>query len=478
MSRILLLSIAIFFAGTTRSRAQTAAPVTGAWAGTIMGIKLIFHFTATASGRLEGTLDSPQQGDFGHPFNSIVQGKDSIICTIKTPEARYVGIPTGDSTFWGNWYQGGRTFPLILHRLSAAETQALVTPARPQTPHPPFPYHNDSVEYDNALKTVHLAATLTYPEKGGPFPAAILITGSGIQDRDETIFGHHPFAVIADYLTRRGYAVLRVDDRTAGLSTGDTKYATTADYAKDVETGFAWLKKNKLIDPKKIGLIGHSEGAAIAPMVAAENKDIAFIISLAGPANGYSTMMYQAISPLQRSHANEQVTAFEVAKEKMLLDNIKVAADSAAFMQGMDKDYRAYFASIPDSLRPQYNFVPAPDKYLHALAPAARSIITPWWKFLINYQAAAYYTKVHCPVLLLGGDKDFQVSNATDITVIASILKAHHNTNVETHLMPGLNHLFQHCKTCLLQEYGQLEETFSTEVLSIMADWLDKSIHP
>jgi len=475
MSRILLLSIAIFFTSTA-SQAQTAAPLTGAWAGNIMGIKLIFHFTTAASGQLEGTLDSPQQGDFGHPFSSIVQGKDSITCLIKTPEVRYVGILTGDSTFSGNWYQGGRTFPLTLHRLGAAETKALATPARPQTPHPPFPYHSDSVEYDNADKTVHLAATLTYPEKGGPFPAAILITGSGIQDRDETIFGHHPFAVIADYLTRRGYAVLRVDDRTAGLSTGDIKYATSADFAKDVETSFNWLRKQKYIDPKKIGLIGHSEGAAIAPMVAAENKDIAFIISLAGPANGYSTMMYQAISPLQRSHANEQVIAFELAKEKMLLDNMKTAADSAAFMQGMDKDYRAYYTSIPDSLRPQYNFVPRPENYLHALAPAAWSIVTPWWKFLINYQVATWYPKVHCPVLLLGGDKDFQVSNATDITVIASILKAHHNTNVETHLMPGLNHLFQHCKTCLLQEYGALEETFSPEVLSIMADWLDKNI--
>ncbi|HEV2482844.1 MAG TPA: alpha/beta fold hydrolase [Puia sp.] len=305
----------------------------------------------------------------------------------------------------------------------------------------------------------------------------MLITGSGIQDRDETIFGHHPFAVIADYLTRRGYAVLRVDDRTAGLSTGDIHEATTADYAKDVETSFAWLRKNKHIDPKKIDLIGHSEGAAIAPMVAAENKEIAFIISLAGPANGYTTMMYQAISPLQRSHANEQVIAFEVAKEKMLLDNMKAAADSAGFMQGMDRDYNAYYASIPDSLRPQYNFVPTPDQYLHALAPLTPSIITPWWKFLLNYQAATYYPRVQCPVLLLGGDKDFQVSNATDMTVIATTLKDHHNTNVETHLMPGLNHLFQHCHTCLLQEYGQLEETFSPEVLAIMADWLDKTLH-
>ena len=477
MSRFLALTATLVLLSAT-SRAQTTATLAGAWAGNIMGVKLIFHFTVSASGQLQGTLDSPLQGDFRHPFDGLIVGKDSLTCVLKNPAVRYIAARTNDSTYSGSWFQGGKSFPLNMRRLSVSETQALVTPGRPQMPKPPFPYHSDSVEYDNADKTVHLAATLTYPEKGGPFPAAILITGSGIQDRDETLFGHHPFAVIADYLTRKGYAVLRVDDRTAGLSTGDVYSATSADFAKDVQTSFNWLKTRKGIDSKKIGLIGHSEGAMIAPMVAAENKDVAFIISLAGPLNGYSTLMYQSLSPLQRSHANEQVVAFELAKEQMLLKNIKNADDSAGFMQGMDSDYRAYYASIPDSLRPQYNFVPRPDQYLHALAPLAHSTVAPWWKFLVGYQADTYYSKIDCPVLLLGGDKDFQVSNATDMTVIASILKDHKNTKVETHLMPGLNHLFQHCHTCLLQEYGQLEETFSPDVLAIMADWLEKTVHP
>jgi hypothetical protein len=142
----------------------------------------------------------------------------------------------------------------------------------------------------------------------------------------------------------------------------------------------------------------------------------------------------------------------------------------------MDHDYRAYYTAIPDSLRPKYYFVPTPEQYLHALAPLANSTIAPWWKFFISYRASTYYSKVTCPVLLLGGDKDVHVSNATDMTVIASILKDHNNTKVETHLMPGLNHLFQHCHTCTLQEYGQLEETFSPEVLSIMSAWLDKNV--
>ena len=255
-----------------------------------------------------------------------------------------------------------------------------------QTARSQAPYHSDSVEYDNADKTVHLAATLTYPEKGGPFPAAILITGSGTQDRDETLLGHHPFAVIADYLTKKGYAVLRVDDRGAGLSTGDTKKASSADFAGDVETSFGWLKQRKEIDPKKIGLIGHSEGGMIAPMVAAENKDIAFIISLAGPLNGDSTTLYQVRSALQ-NHASQLFIDYTVAEEQIILDNVKTAADTTALLHGIDRDYQAYYAAIPDSSRSKNPFYTAPDKFMHAIAPKVNPIFGPWWKFFIAYDA-------------------------------------------------------------------------------------------
>jgi uncharacterized protein len=366
-----------------------------------------------------------------------------------------------------------RIFPLTFILFLLTQTAR----SQNQAPKPPFPYHSDSVEYDNADKTVHLAATLTYPEKGGPFPAAILITGSGTQDRDETLFGHHPFAVIADYLTRTGYAVLRVDDRTAGLSTGDVRKATTADFAKDVETSFAWLKKSKQIDPKRIGLIGHSEGAMIAPIVASDNKDIAFIISLAGPLSGDSTTMYQVRTTLRQYHTAEPMIAYTLAQERIILDNVKAAGDTATLLQGLDRDYRVYYATLPDSVRSQNSFYTKPDNFAHSVAPKILPAFVPWWKFYIAYDATPYYAKVKCPVLFLGGDKDIQVDNATDIPRLAAILEAHQNDKVEAHLMPGLNHLFQHCHTCTIQEYGQLEETFSPEVLAIMAAWLDKNLN-
>ncbi len=460
---------------STSVSGQTGPSVNGAWSGTIVGIKLIFHFTTGPSGKTEGTMDSPQQGAIGLPLKSVLVTRDSINCLLTSPTtASYAAARVNDSTLAGSWSQGGRSTSLDLRRLSPTEAALYAPPRRPQTPVPPYPYHSDSVEYDNADKTVHLGATLTYPVKGGPFPAVILITGSGTQDRDEKMLGHKPFAVIADYLTRRGYAVLRVDDRHAGLSTGDvSSKVTTEDFAKDVETSFAWLKTQKQVDPLGIGLIGHSEGAMIAPMVAAAHKDIAFIISLAGPASGRETMIYQTMEPLKKSGASGDYIAYSMVREKIQLNNMLTATDSASFMKGVDSEYRAYLSAVPDSMR--RNYVLSPEKYKASMAPQMAMLLLDWWKFLIKYKASDYYPKVKCPVLALGGEKDIQVPNANDLPVIDSILRAAGNNKVTVHLMPGLNHLFQRCKNCTVAEYGQLEESFSPEALGVMGDWMDKN---
>jgi alpha-beta hydrolase superfamily lysophospholipase len=338
-----------------------------------------------------------------------------------------------------------------------------------------LPYHSDSVEYDNADKTVHLGATLTYPKTGGPFAAAVLITGSGTQDRDETIFGHHPFAVIADYLTRRGYAVLRVDDRGAGLSKGELRTATSADFAKDVETSMAWLRTQKEINPTKIGLIGHSEGGMIAPIIASRNGAVAFIISLAGPADGVGTIMYQSVEALKRMHVSDLYIDFNAAQERMVLSDALIANDTASLLQKVDSGYRAYLAAIPDSAKAKYGFAPTPENFHTLLSQQAAAVVSPWFKFFLAYKAADYYPAVKCPVLLLGGAEDIQVHNVTDVPQLDSLLKASGNKNVAARVVPGLNHLFQHCHTCMSTEYGKLGESFAPEVLQIMGDWLDKA---
>ncbi len=478
MKRLIIL-FTVFLASQLHAQTIPSGKdtISGVWAGQIgKKLTLVFHFSPTADGHIQGIMDSPDQGISDLPIQSIAFQQDSITCMLTKPVSHYTARRTDDTTLSGLWYQSGLHFPLTVHRLSDNAALAYEPPPHPQTPHPPYPYNSDSVEYDNTDKTVHLGATLTYPKTKGPFPAAILITGSGIQDRDEALLGHKPFAVIADYLTRHGYAVLRVDDRQAGLSKGDLDSATSADFADDVATSLAWLKKQKEIDPKKIGLIGHSEGAAIAPILASRNKDVAFIISLAGPSDGYKTLMYQTEKAMLAADSSDAQVGYALKKESILLTAIETAKTREEFVQQADHNYQAYYKALPDDAKAILPFIATPEVYAKSIQELSPRIFTPWWRFLITYKADPYYEKVKCPVLLLGGAKDFQVNNSYDIKTITAILKNSGNNHVESKLFPDLNHLFQHCHTCTFAEYSKLEETFAPEALSTMTDWLDKTI--
>ena len=469
MNRTLLTCLSLFCLGIARAQTPT---LSGTWMGKIGGtLPVIFHFDRTPAGDVTGTMDCPPQGAVGLPLVQVRVGGDSLVCVLETPQAQYVAFRTNDSTYTGLWKQGAQT-PLEIHRLRGAAATAYAPPDRPQTPRPPFPYHSDSVEYDNTDGTVHLGATLTYPISGGPFAAAILITGSGIEDRDESVFGHKPFAVIADYLTRRGFAVLRVDDRTAGKSRGEVVHATSADFAGDVETSLAYLRTRKEVDPARIGLIGHSEGGMIAPMVAAADPRVAFIILLAGPVEGgYGTMLYQALQPLIWAGASPAYVAFIKARQALLLQQIATAPDTAALFRGVDSTYKGLVASHTES------FVTPPAEYMTAIRQQASAVTSPWLKFFLEYDPRPDFRKITCPILALGGDKDFQVHDSLDLALLPTLVSDAEKPRVETHLMPGLNHLFQHCKTCTsTAEYGKLDETFSPEVLKIMGDWMERVI--
>lgn len=472
MKRMLFALIACPLLTLAQNRGIDAhAPLSGSWLGKIAGsLPIIFHFTA---GDPSGTFDVPAQGAIGLPLEVHVSG-DSLVCVIKSPLATYTAFRLNDTTFVGDWHQGPAKAPLEIHRLSGDAAKAYAPPARPQTPKPPFPYHSDSVEYDNAAHTVHFGGTLTYPNGHGPFPALVLITGSGIQDRDETIFGHKPFAVIADYLTRRGYAVLRVDDRTAGLSTGDLERATSADFAKDVETSVAWLRGRPMIDTKRVGLLGHSEGAMIAPMVAAADPSIAFIVLLAAPVEGgFATMGYQTLKPLELAHAPGPAMKAAAAREKILLQHIIRDTTAVQFVQGVDADYRAFVNANKDSTGHIPAYVVSPDALKAALTQQAPALLRPWWKFFLTYDPGKDFAHVSCPILALGGTKDVQVDNGLDLQLISSLVNPAEKSKVTVHELPGLNHLFQTCHTCTVDEYGRLEETFSPDALKTIGDWLD-----
>ena len=348
---------------------------------------------------------------------------------------------------------------------------------KPQTPQPPFNYNIDSVEYDNADKTVHLGATLTYPKTKGPFAVAVMITGSGQQDRDEAIFGHRPFAVIADYLTNHGMAVLRVDDRAIGKSKGEILKATSVDFADDVMTSINFLLTRKEIDKNKIGVIGHSEGGFIAPMIYTRFPKLAFIVSLAGTGiSGDKILIKQFTNPTKGLLSTPAFDAYYTLTEKTLAIIHNHANDNDSIISaGIKNLYIEWKNSLTDSVSTELRLkTVTPEMYLAQLTLQMK-LLLPWMKYFISKDPDKYWSKVQCPVLALNGEKDIQVFADENINAINASLKKANNKNATTQIIPGLNHLFQHCTKCTGAEYAELQETFSTDVLQIIKDWLSKN---
>ena len=346
---------------------------------------------------------------------------------------------------------------------------------RPQTPKPPFTYNADSVEYDNADKTIHYGATFTYPKTGGPFITLLMVTGSGLQDRDETLFNHKPFAVIADYLTKNGYAVLRVDDRQKGKSTGDVKAATTADFANDALTGFNYLMARKEVDKNKIGLIGHSEGGMIAPMVYTKDNKVAFIISLAGTGvNGAQILLKQQTDPVKGLISDSSFNAYySLTKNTLQIIHDNVSLPDSLILDKVKTLFTDWKKPLSDSvLAPLHADVATPEMY----AMQVKRELIPWLKYCIATDPSQFWEKVKCPVLVLNGEKDVQVYAKENVPAITNALEKAGNKNVTVKIFPGLNHLFQHCTTCTPQEYATIEETFAPEVLDEIGNWLDTTI--
>ncbi|HLY69612.1 MAG TPA: prolyl oligopeptidase family serine peptidase [Puia sp.] len=360
--------------------------------------------------------------------------------------------------------------------LLSAQNNAGSKKNRPQTPQAPFDYRVDSVEYDNADKTIHLGATFTYPKTGKSFVTAVMITGSGLQDRDETIFDHKPFAVIADYLTRNGFAVLRVDDRNMGKSKGDIKNVTSLDFADDVMTSISYLLHRKEVDKNKIGVIGHSEGGFISPIIYTKWPKLAFIISLAGTGvSGAEILLRQQTDPVKNLVDSASFHAFYLLTQKTLqvIHDNSDKPDSIV-LNMIKKSYVNWKSSQPDTvLITLHANVATPEMYARQISPELQS----WLKYFIATDPDQFWQMVKCPVLALNGEKDIQVYANQNIPAIAASLQKAGDKHVTTKIFPGLNHLFQHCTKCTVAEYKELDETFSPEVLQVMGDWLKKNIN-
>ena len=467
---ILLMSACISLSVTAQQRV-----VTGIWEGKLnvgVTLRLVFHFNTNDDGVISGSMDSPDQGAKGIPCSSVVVQSDSLLVELKGIGGSFKGAFQDDSTISGEWIQGGRNFPLSVHHV--AQVEQLI---RPQTPQPPFSYQSEDVQYDNADKSIHFGGTFTFPDNGGPFPTALLITGSGQQDRDETIFGHKPFAVIADYLTKKGYAVLRVDDRGMGqTSAGDLKNATTFDFAKDVEASLAYLETRKEVDKNKLGMIGHSEGGLIESIVASRNKNIAFIIMLAGPGlKGADVLAGQAHAILLSNGVSKTTADAYIPLYNSILNAALQTPDTSDAIKKAMESYLQWKKDTPDSI--QKNLKLDQTTQAHQMINLmVKEVSIPWFKTFMKTDPASYIQKLHCKVLALDGSRDLQVIPGPNLEAIRAALKKSKSPEYEIKELPGLNHLFQKCQTCSVQEYGQLEETFDPSALDAIGNWLDKNV--
>lgn len=342
---------------------------------------------------------------------------------------------------------------------------------RPQEPLKPYPYLSEEVTFQNTQASITLAGTLTLPSAEGNYPAVILISGSGAQNRDEEISGHRPFLIIADHLTKNGIAVLRYDDRGIGKSTGDFRAATTVDFAADVASAVAYLKTRKEINKDKIGLIGHSEGGIVAPMVASSSEDVSFIVLLAAPGIEIKKvlMMQQELIP-RALGASESDVQKSIAISEKAFQMISTTDDRQTLKADLAKLIEENYDNIPAKLRP-----PKMTKE-QIVAMQSDMLSSPWYQNLLNYDPAPTLEKVTCPVLALNGEKDIQVTPKENLTGISDALKKGGNINVTIKELPNLNHLFQECETGSLMEYETIEQTFSPVALRETSDWILKKV--
>lgn len=467
--RIISLFTLFFFAAGHIQAQQLA----GDWEGKIGPYTSIIHMKwDSAQKRYTGTLDSPDQGGYGLPITDIILKQDSIVINADLIKGIALGVVTDQEKITGTWRQPSFNMDVTLNKTSGKTYRAY----RPQHPLPPFPYRSQEVSYFSEDKQVRFGGTLTLPAQGNAFPAVILISGSGPQDRDGRIFDHKPFLVIADHLTRHGIAVLRVDDRGVRATKGDFANATSANFVKDVLAGVTYLKTRKEINPLKIGLIGHSEGGSIAPMVAAGNKEIAFIVLLAAPGiTGKEILLTQNKAMFLSAGSDSLSVAVYMKLFERILDDCLQQSDSATASNITKQHLLEWQQSAPPEVVKQLGMQDA--KAANTItAGLVKSFRQPWMQYFLTHDPAPPLTKVQCPVLAINGSKDLQVMAGPNLAAIKQALQQGGNKHFETMEIKGLNHLFQTANTGNLREYSTITETFSPQVLDIMTTWILKAV--
>ncbi len=469
--------ICFLFAGY----ASQAQSIVGAWQGFLgvgsRQIRFVMHIDKTGN-EYRSSFDSPDQNVFGTQGSKTDLVGDSILTEIKIMNAGYRGSWNGKDSIIGKFKQGNFKTPLNMKRLDEKDVpKPPAAPVRPQTPKAPFGYIAEEVMYKNADSSLQYGATFTKPAQGSNFPTVIIISGSGTQDRDGTMFGHKTYAVLADLLTKQGIAVLRVDDRGAGKSSLGTNSSklTSVDFAGDVNNSIQYLLSRADVDKKKIGLIGHSEGGMIAPMVAVNNKQVAFIVLLAGPGQmGQDIWNFQMRRVLESANLSDSDKALADSLINSLNGALRKYTELAAIESDMKLTYANWKKNVPDSVEKKL-FISSPLTFQIARAKQMEGSLI-WLNYFLNYQPSINLQKLKIPVLALNGTYDIQVTSDENLSAIEAALKKGKNKHYEVHALPNLTHLFQTTKT-KVQTYDTIDETFSPEAANLVGAWILKTTH-
>jgi len=463
----LIMSSSVSMIGFAQQQDTSEISIEGIWEGKLKvpgtELRIVFNISKNQDGALTATLDSPDQGVTDIPVEEVIFKDNTLHLEVKSAGSVFEGNVSEDFlAIEGEWKQSGQALPLTINRVDKA-----VEILRPQEPKKPYPYIEEEVVYENKEADITLAGTLTLPPGKSSFPAVLLITGSGPQDRDETIYGHHPFLVLADYLTRQGVAVLRVDDRGVGESTGDFSRATSEDFASDVLAGVVYLKTREEINPEQIGLIGHSEGGLIAPMVAIKSSDVAFIVLMAGTGlTGEEILYLQSDLISGAMGVNEEDIIKNRQFNEKIFSVIKEEKDKKNAEERLRQMFMEDWEKVSDEEKEK---IGDPEVYINA---QLQSLLSSWLKFFLTYDPKPTLSKVKCPVLAINGEKDLQVPPKENLSAIEEALVAGGNKNFTVKELPGLNHLFQTAQTGVPAEYVKIEETISPVALKIVGDWI------
>jgi len=436
------------------------SPLEGTWQGAFqngnMRYRLQLHVTHDEEKKLSGTLDSLDQGANGLPMSKLSEQSGTVHFEIALVTGVYEGkMNAAHNAIAGTWSQNQDSVALEFKR-----SDEVLELRRPQNPTKPYPYKEEEVSFQNAAGTGTLAGTLTIPAGAGPFPAALLMAGSGPQNRDEFLAGHRPLLVLADALARKGFAVLRYDKRGIGKSTGDFAAATTEDFTRDGEAALGFLKARKEILREKIGVIGHSEGGLIAPILAAQGG-VAWIVLLAAPGEiGEKTMLAQSKAISEAAGMPLEQVAQSLEFDRQAYATVREERDAVVLEKKLD-------AMVISSGMAE-GALPA------TVAAQIHMLSSPWFRYFLDYDPAPALQKVKCPALVLNGSKDLQVLAAENLPLIQKALEDAGNKEISVREMPDLNHLLQHAESGTPAEYGTIEETISPEVLELITEWAAK----